>query len=67
MNLMNDLLFSLIPIRVTMVASCTFLLYIGMSEGLKKRERRLVVRLSIFMAFLEPYWKEILNYGCGNK
>jgi multiple antibiotic resistance protein len=42
---------SLIPIMVAMDAPGTLPLFVGMTEGLEKQERRSVVRQSIFTAF----------------
>jgi multiple antibiotic resistance protein len=42
---------SLIPIMVAMDAPGTLPLFVGMTEGMEKQERRAVVRQSIFTAF----------------
>ncbi len=52
---MNDLqafLMSLIPIAVSLDAPGTLPLFVGMTEGMKKQERKRIVRQSILTAFL---------------
>jgi multiple antibiotic resistance protein len=52
MDLLNDLLVCLIPILVAIDAPATLPLFVAMTEGMKKHERRLIVRQSIITAFL---------------
>ncbi len=52
MDGMQAFLMSLIPIMVALDAPGTLPLYVGMTEGMKKQERRRVVRQSILTAFL---------------
>ncbi len=52
MNSLQAFLMSLIPIMVALDAPGTLPLYVGMTEGMKKQERRRVVRQSILTAFL---------------
>lgn len=51
-GLVNNLLVCLIPIMVAMDAPGTLPLYVGMTDGLKKTERRTVLTQSIATAFL---------------
>jgi len=52
MDIVNPFLMSLIPIMVALDAPGTLPLFVGMTEGLKKHERRTIVRQSILTAFL---------------
>ena len=52
MENLQAFLMSLIPIMVALDAPGTLPLYVGMTEGMKKQERRRVVRQSILTAFL---------------
>jgi len=52
MDLLNDLLVCLIPIMVAIDAPATLPLFVAMTEGMKKHERRVIVRQSIVTAFL---------------
>jgi multiple antibiotic resistance protein len=52
MNSLQAFLMSLIPIMVALDAPGTLPLYMGMTEGMKKQERKRVVRQSILTAFL---------------
>jgi multiple antibiotic resistance protein len=52
MNSLQAFLMSLIPIMVALDAPGTLPLYVGMTEGMKKQERKRVVRQSILTAFL---------------
>ena len=52
MDSLQAFLMSLIPIMVALDAPGTLPLYVGMTEGMKKHERRRVVRKSILTAFL---------------
>lgn len=51
-DIWNSFLLSFIPIFVAMDAPGTLPLYVGMTEGLKKQERKRTVRQSIMTAFL---------------
>ncbi len=51
-NILNPFLLSFIPILVALDAPGTLPLYVGMTEGVKKQERRKIVRQSIITAFL---------------
>ena len=51
-DLLNQFLLSLIPILVAMDAPGTLPIFVGMTERLKRQERRTVVRQSIITAFL---------------
>jgi multiple antibiotic resistance protein len=50
-DIWNSFLLSFIPIFVAMDAPGTLPLYVGMTEGLKKQERKRTVRQSIMTAF----------------
>lgn len=52
METLNLFLISLIPILVALDAPGLLPLYIAMTEGMKKHERRVIVRQSILTAFL---------------
>ena len=52
MDSLQSFLMSLIPIMVALDAPGTLPLYVGMTEGMKKQERKRVVRQSILTAFL---------------
>jgi multiple antibiotic resistance protein len=52
MDGLQAFLMSLIPIMVALDAPGTLPLYVGMTEGMKKQERKRVVRQSILTAFL---------------
>ena len=52
MEIVNPFLISLIPIMVALDAPGTLPLYMAMTEGMKKHERKRIVRLSILTAFL---------------
>ena len=52
MDLLNNILVCLIPILVAIDAPATLPLFIAMTEGMKKHERRVIVRQSIITAFL---------------
>lgn len=52
MDIFNQFLVSLIPIMVALDAPGTLPLYVAMTEGIKKHERRKIVRQSILTAFL---------------
>ena len=52
MGLLNDFFLSFIPIMVAVDALGVLPLYIAMTEGIKKHERRIIVRQSIVTAFL---------------
>ncbi len=52
MELWNNFLLSFIPIMVAMDAFGTLPIFVGMTEGMKHRERGTVVRQSILTAFL---------------
>ncbi len=52
MDMLQSFLMCLIPIMVAQDAPGTLPLYVGMTEGMKKHERRRVVRQSILTAFL---------------
>ncbi len=52
MHSLQSFLMSLIPIMVALDAPGTLPLYVGMTEGMKKQERKKVVRQSILTAFL---------------
>lgn len=51
-ELLNQFLLSLIPIMVAMDAPGTLPIFVGMTERLKRKERAVIVRQSIFTAFL---------------
>ena len=51
-NILHPFWLSLIPIRVALDAPGTLPLYVAMTEGLKERERKRIVRQSIITAFL---------------
>ncbi len=51
-ELMNQFMLSLIPLMVAMDAPGTLPIFVGMTERLKSRERKTVVRQSIVTAFL---------------
>ena len=51
MDLVNDFLLSLIPIMVALDAPGTLPLFVAMTEGMKKHERRVIIRQSIITAF----------------
>lgn len=52
MDLLNAVLLSLIPIMVAIDAPATLPIFMAMTEGMKKQERRTIVRQSILTAFL---------------
>jgi multiple antibiotic resistance protein len=52
MDILKPFLISLIPIMVALDAPGTLPLYVGMTEGMKKQERKKIVRQSIITAFL---------------
>jgi multiple antibiotic resistance protein len=52
LNLINNTLICFIPIMVAMDAPGTLPLYLGMTDALKKHERKVIVRQSILTAFL---------------
>jgi multiple antibiotic resistance protein len=52
MDSLQSFLMSLIPIMVALDAPGTLPLYVGMTEGMKKQDRKRVVRQSILTAFL---------------
>ncbi len=52
MDILNLFLISLIPIMVALDAPGLLPLFIAMTEGMKKHERRIIVRQSILTAFL---------------
>ncbi len=52
MDILNLFLISLIPIMVALDAPGLLPLFIAMTEGMKKNERRIIVRQSILTAFL---------------
>jgi multiple antibiotic resistance protein len=52
MDILKPFLISLIPIMVALDAPGTLPLYVGMTEGMKKHERKKIVRQSILTAFL---------------
>ena len=52
MDLANASLLSFIPIMVALDAPGTLPIYVAMTEGIKKHERRQIVRQSILTAFL---------------
>jgi multiple antibiotic resistance protein len=52
MDILKPFLISLIPIMVALDAPGTLPLYVGMTEGMKKSERKKIVRQSIITAFL---------------
>ena len=52
MDLLNDFLLSFIPIMVALDAPATLPIFMAMTEGMKKHERRTIVRQSIVTAFL---------------
>jgi multiple antibiotic resistance protein len=52
MDLLNDFLLSLIPIMVALDAPGTLPIFMAMTEGMKKQERRVIVRQSILTALL---------------
>ncbi len=52
MDLLNAVLLSLIPIMVAIDAPGTLPIFMAMTEGMKKHERRTIVRQSILTAFL---------------
>ncbi len=52
MDILNPFLLSLIPIMVALDAPGTLPIYMAMTEGLEKHERRRIVRQSILTAFL---------------
>ncbi len=52
MTMVQAFLMSLIPIMVALDAPGTLPLFVGMTEGLRKPERRKIVRQSILTAFL---------------
>jgi multiple antibiotic resistance protein len=51
-DLLKQFLLSFIPIMVALDAPGTLPLYVGMTEGVKKQERKRIVRQSIVTAFL---------------
>ena len=51
-GLFNDVLLSLIPLMVAIDAPATLPIFVSMTEGLEKHERRTIVRQSILTAFL---------------
>ncbi len=52
MDILNSFLISIIPILVALDAPGTLPLYVAMTEGCKKHERKRIVRQSILTAFL---------------
>jgi len=52
MDSLNPFIISLIPLMVALDAPGTLPIYMAMTEGLKKHERRKIVRQSILTAFL---------------
>jgi len=52
MDLLNDVLLSLIPIMVAIDALGTLPIFVAMTEGMKTHQRRAIVRQSIVTAFL---------------
>lgn len=52
MDILKPFLISLIPIMVALDAPGTLPLYVGMTEGMKKHDRKKIVRQSILTAFL---------------
>lgn len=50
-GILHPFLLSLIPIMVALDAPGTLPIYVGMTEGVKKHERKKIVRQSIFTAF----------------
>ncbi len=52
MDLLNQFLICLIPIMVALDAPGVLPLYMAMTEGMKKNERKIIVRQSILTAFL---------------
>jgi multiple antibiotic resistance protein len=52
MDFFKSFLVALIPLMVALDAPGTLPLYVGMTEGMKKHERKRIVRQSIFTAFL---------------
>lgn len=52
MDILKPFLISVIPIMVALDAPGTLPLYVGMTEGMKKHERKKIVRQSILTAFL---------------
>jgi len=51
MELLNDFLVCLIPLMVALDAPGTLPIFVAMTEGLKKQERRVIIRQSIITAF----------------
>jgi multiple antibiotic resistance protein len=51
-GLLKEFLLSFIPIMVALDAPGTLPLYVGMTEGMEKQERKRIVRQSIITAFL---------------
>jgi len=51
-DLLNDFLLSFIPIMVALDAPATLPIFMAMTEGMKKHERRIIIRQSIVTAFL---------------
>jgi multiple antibiotic resistance protein len=51
-DILNSFLISIIPIMVALDAPGTLPIYMAMTEGLKKHERKKIVRQSILTAFL---------------
>lgn len=52
MGLFSDFLLCFIPLMVALDAPGTLPLYVAMTEGVKKKQRKKIVRQSIFTAFL---------------
>jgi len=52
MDMMHTFLISLIPLLVALDAPGILPLFVGMTEGIKKRERNKIIRQSILTAFL---------------
>ncbi len=52
MGLFNDFLISFIPLMVALDAPGTLPLYVAMTEGVKQKQRKKIVRQSIFTAFM---------------
>lgn len=52
MDILHTFLISLIPLLIALDAPGTLPLFVGMTEGVKKQERKKIVRQSILTAFL---------------
>lgn len=63
MDLLREFLLSFIPIMVALDAPGTLPIYVAMTEGIKKKQRRTIVRQSILTAFLVTILFVLLGRG----